>query len=1134
MNKKFSLCLICLSIFFGWQNTLLATEITLDYNQLSADTIFTDAVGTDALASWDNVTDWITDDSCIKHNLEGVGGTSFVTAQVSDSLFYNGTTIWQFTMKSTFEPTTSNRFHYWLMASDSNLNNKKIKGYAVGVCLSGSTKNLAMYRIDANGTKTLLCQTRYVWTAQSEVGVIVTRSSKGSWTLNYVVNPTTSHDTVWGDDFIDDTYNNLPCHGYCFVFTKTRAGMFWFGNTTITRQIAPPALVSAVCSDNRTISVEFSCAIDAASATDRGNYLIEGVTIDEVVFNQTEPQRVTLKTSTIGDGVHQLTVSGVKNVKGAAMEPQSTTFKYTAPAEPYDLVFNELMFNPTDWMLPNADYLEIYNRSNRNIELKGWTLNISDVVRKLPDSVINSGEYLIITTAAAADTFATYGKTVGAITSSHLTNTGRTLQLVSPEGRIIDSLTYSSTSIYDAEKNNGGWSFERIDYDNMCSGWRNWAYSTDKRGGTPGQRNSVYAKNIDKTPVRIENLVPLTDNQLRLEFSETPTTKSLTNAANYLLDNKYKIGSTTFENSKLTLVYNAPYSADAPHEIRIANLADECGNIMKDTTIQFIYHPAALYDLVISEIMATPEPSAGLPENEWIELYNRSPFDIYLVDYNIIIGNKYYNIDDGMIGAKSYAILTKVSGDNDMQKYGNVVNVSKMPALPQSGSITICKNGADPICQTNYKQSWFADDLKAAGGYSLERIDVDNADESAANWAQTENSAGGTPCAQNSINQTIVDNIKPRLLRAVPVDENTLQLYFSEPVTIDGHHEMLNIEPVGYHFTYAYTSAKDLTMVITILNDFLSENETYTLTVDSTLTDIAGNRMAANTARFALPRKAETGDLIISEILFNPYPNGADFVELYNRSDHAINIAGLVLATRADGNLKTPKAIDGFGSILLPNSYIAVSTDIANIAATYRHGELYQVAALPSMPDGEGNIVLADTAGNIFDEVNYSSKMHFGLLKDLNGVSLERIDNEQPADNPGNWHSASEQVGWATPGLPNSAARSISTDSESLISLNSEVFSPDNDGFEDQLEIGYNIDEAGYVANVTIFNAKGLKMRTLVNNQLLGTSGFWAWDGLDDNNRRVPTGIYVIYCELFDIDGKVKKEKKVCVVATKM
>ena len=486
-----------------------------------------------------------------------------------------------------------------------------------------------------------------------------------------------------------------------------------------------------------------------------------------------------------------------------------------------------------------------------------------------------------------------------------------------------------------------------------------------------------------------------------------------------------------------------------------------------------------------------------------------------------------------MIPAKSYAILTKSGNESDFAKYGNVLNVSKMPALPQSGSITICKNGADPICQTNYKQSWFADDLKAAGGYSLERIDVDNADESAANWAQTENSAGGTPCAQNSINQTIVDNIKPRLLRAVPVDENTLQLYFSEPVTIDGHHEMLNIEPVGYHFTYAYTSAKDLTMVITILNDFLSENETYTLTVDSTLTDIAGNRMAANTARFALPRKAETGDLIISEILFNPYPNGADFVELYNRSDHAINIAGLVLATRTDGNLKTPKTIDGFGSILLPNSYIAISTDIANIAATYRHGELYQVA-LPSMPDGEGNIVLADTAGNIFDEVNYSSKMHFGLLKDLNGVSLERIDNEQPANNPGNWHSASEQVGWATPGLPNSAARSISTDSESLISLNSEVFSPDNDGFEDQLEIGYNIDEAGYVANVTIFNAKGLKMRTLVNNQLLGTSGFWAWDGLDDNNRRVPTGIYVIYCELFDLDGKVKKEKKVCVVATKM
>ena len=1132
MNKKFSLCLFWLAIFLGSANSgyVFANDIT--FSQLPADTLFCDNRGGDALDIWNNATDWISDGSLIKHNLEGVAGKSFLSAH-TDGLFANGTTTWTFRLSSGFEPTTSNKFCYWLMASDSNLSDSKISGYAVGVCQSASEKNLTMYRID-KGSKKILYQTRYQWTAEKVVEMVVTRTPKGSWTLSYIVNPETSTDTIVGDDFIDNTYNDLQYHGYHFVYSKTRAGQLWVGNTTIVRQKSPIALQSAVCVDEKTVEIQFSGAPDSLSAVNAANYTIDGAAVSSAQFNSAEPLKVTIKTSSLAAGTHTLAVSGIIGRNGLTMEPQQIDFEFIPPAEPFDLVFNEIMYNSTDGILPNYDYLELYNSSSRSISLGGWTLDISGTVRKLPDSTIAAGNYLIITTATAVDTFSVYGKAASGLTSTSLTNSGRTLRLVSPEGHTIDSLTYSDKVISDAEKSNGGWALERIDPQNTCGGWNNWAFSTDLRGGTPGQRNSVYAKNLDKTPIRIENLVPLTDNQLRLEFSETPTTKSLTSAANYLLDSKCKLDSTTFENNKLTLVFDAPYSADAPHKIRIANLADECGNIMKDTTIQFVYHPAALYDLVISEIMATPELSAGLPENEWIELYNRSPFDIYLVDYNIIIGNKYYNIDDGMIGAKSYAILTKVSGDNGMQKYGNVVNVSKMPALPQSGSITIGVGGANPICKTNYKQSWFADDLKAAGGYSLERIDVDNADESAANWAQTENSAGGTPCAQNSISQTVIDSTKPQLLRIVPVDDNALQLYFSEPVTIDGHHEMLNIEPVGCNPIFAYTSANDLTMVVTILDNFLSENETYTLTVDSTLTDIAGNRLGANTARFAWPKNAQPGDLIISEILFNPYPNGADFVELYNRSDHAINIAGLVLATRADGNLKTPKAIDGFGSISLPNSYIAISTDIANIAATYRHGELYQVAALPSMPDGEGNIVLADTAGNIFDEVNYSSKMHFGLLKDLNGVSLERIDSEQPADNPGNWHSASEQVGWATPGLPNSAARSISTNSESLISLNSEVFSPDNDGFEDQLEIGYNIDEAGYVANVTIFNAKGLKMRTLVNNQLLGTSGFWAWDGLDDNNRRVPTGIYVIYCELFDLDGKVKKEKKVCVVATKM
>ena len=1131
MNKKFSLCLFWLAIFFCWQNTLFATEISLNDNQLPIDTIFTDDSGADALESWNFTNDWISDGSLIKHNIEGVAGKSYLSSQ-TDALFTYGTTTWTFRISSAFEPTTTNKFCYWLMSSRFDLSDSKTNGYAVGVCLTGSEKNLVMCRYDANGTKTVLYKTRYLWGSQSDVKVIVTRTAKGSWTLSYIVNPETSTDTIVGDDFIDNTYNDLQYHGYYFAYSKTRGGQLWVGNTNIVRLAATIALQSNVWTDGTVIKAEFTGFPDSLSATTAANYTIDGKAVASVQLDEM-PQRVIIKTNGLTAGTHTLAVSGVIGRNGLPMEPKQIEFEYIPPAKPFDLVFNELMYNPSGADLPNYDYLELYNNSQSNIRLGGWTLDIGGATRLLPDSTIKSGEYLIVTTAAAADTFRLFGKAVGAITASHLTNSGRTLRLVSPQGVTIDSLTYTEKSVVDAEKNGGGWSLERIDPKNTCSEWKNWAFSTDLRGGTPGQRNSVYANNIDNTPIRITNLIPESGNTVQIEFSEIPPYNSMTAADNYRWGSR-RPGGFSFENNKLAVTYGHYFKSDYLQEIKIVNITDECGNVMKDTTIQFIYHQTQLYDLVISEIMATPEPSAGLPENEWIELYNRTDFDIYLVNFYMRVGSKYYKIDDGMIGAKSYAILTKTGNENNLRQYGNVVTVSKMPALAQSSSITIFDADNYPVCSTDYKQNWFTDDFKAAGGYSLERIDVDNADESAANWAQSESLTGGTPGTQNSINRTIVDTIRPQLIRAVPATEKTLQLFFSEPVTINGFADMIHIEPADCPAYYARMSDQNLSMAVVRLDGELSENETYTVTIDSTLTDITGNPITQDTVTFALPQKAESNDLVISEILFNPYPNGSDFVEIYNRSDHPVNIAGLVLASRVDGNLKNLKNIDGFGSILLPNSYIAITTDTANIAATYNHGELYQVSAMPSMPDDEGNIVLSDSLGNIFDEVPYSSKMHFGLLKDLNGVSLERIDFEQPADNPGNWHSASELVGWATPGLPNSASRTIKTDGDALISLNSETFSPDNDGFEDQLEISYNVEEAGYVASVTIFNANGLKIRTLANNELIGTSGFWAWDGLDSNNRKVPIGIYVIYCELFDLDGNVKKAKKVCVVSAKM
>ncbi|HRP61526.1 MAG TPA: hypothetical protein PK833_14735, partial [Vicingus sp.] len=113
--------------------------------------------------------------------------------------------------------------------------------------------------------------------------------------------------------------------------------------------------------------------------------------------------------------------------------------------------------------------------------------------------------------------------------------------------------------------------------------------------------------------------------------------------------------------------------------------------------------------------------------------------------------------------------------------------------------------------------------------------------------------------------------------------------------------------------------------------------------------------------------------------------------------------------------------------------------------------------------------------------------LHFALLNDTKGVSLERIDYNRPSNDNTNWHSPAEDVGFATPGYENSQFQKVEiTDG---ISISPETFSPDNDGVDDVLNISYQFAEAGYVANIVIYDAKGRLIKNLLLNELLGTKG---------------------------------------------
>jgi hypothetical protein len=151
--------------------------------------------------------------------------------------------------------------------------------------------------------------------------------------------------------------------------------------------------------------------------------------------------------------------------------------------------------------------------------------------------------------------------------------------------------------------------------------------------------------------------------------------------------------------------------------------------------------------------------------------------------------------------------------------------------------------------------------------------------------------------------------------------------------------------------------------------------------------------------------------------------------------------------------------------------------------------------------------------------------MHFPLIRNPEGISLERSKLNKPTNEPGNLRSATTASGGATPGYENSQ-NSESPTKEEDFSIVSKTFSPDNDGFEDILEINYRFAAAGNIANISIYNDQGVLIKKLINNYTLNSEGAFIWDGLNEQSQLATVGIYLINAEIFNLEGKMKRFRR--------
>lgn len=627
-----------------------------------------------------------------------------------------------------------------------------------------------------------------------------------------------------------------------------------------------------------------------------------------------------------------------------------------------------------------------------------------------------------------------------------------------------------------------------------------------------------------------------------VQFSEPVEEVTAETVANYAISPGLVINSASRDGINASLVHlglGTNMTNGTAYTVTATGVQDLAGNIgtASQGTFTYLVPVAAEFrDVVINEIMADPTPVVGLPEAEFLELYNATTDRVFdLANWTISDGGTPVSFPTYTLGPGEYVVVVAAASLPLFSTVANKIGLASLPALNNDGDVLSLRDAsAVTIDNVTYALSWYQDGIKDDGGWTLERINPFAPCSDATNWTASNDERGGTPGAQNSVFDDTPDTVAPVMSAVQVVSATEIVLVFNEGLdvagvmaaayTIDPPLNVASIVPVA--------PAND--RIRLLLGAPMQEGAVHTITVEG-VADCSGNTIATSTGSFALPEAIEPLDIVINEVLYDPIGSGSDFVELYNRSAKVLSLGGMQLANESNGAIANFRVITADPVILMPGAYILLATNTSDIATRYpqSHTERFLQMSLPSYNNGSGTVVLADADNHTIDLFRYSDDLHFTLLNKAEGTSLERVDPDRPTDDNTNWHSAAQDIGKATPGYRNSQYAPAPT-AHGEMTIDPAIFSPDNDGHQDLLTIVYRFDQPGFVGTLKVFDIAGREVRTLWNNELLGTTGAVSWDGIMDSGSKARMGPYIVLLEAFDLSGNVEKYRQTVTLAHRL
>ncbi len=493
---------------------------------------------------------------------------------------------------------------------------------------------------------------------------------------------------------------------------------------------------------------------------------------------------------------------------------------------------------------------------------------------------------------------------------------------------------------------------------------------------------TTYSAVADTDPPTLSSSSANSATEVVLEFNEGVDETTAETASNYSFDNGATVSNAernTSDNSQVTLTVSS-LNNGTTYTVTVNNVEDESGNaIAANSTSSFEYiqfSTAGHRDIVINELMIDESPVVGLPEAEFIELYN--PTDNFYALENWGISDDENPTSSEKLGTytlrpDSYVIICDDADESLFTGFGDVLVVSSLGALTNSGDVVVLTNDTGAIIdQLTYSSA-------PSDGITYEQVNPELPCSGEFNFSASTNANGGTPGAQNSVFDSSADTEAPTVNGLQVIDTDSIQITFSEPF------EESSVSTGSFSLSgftiVAVSFSSDAVVDILLGSDLVSEN-TYSLEYTG-ITDCSGNALSDESTEFYYDVTAPQLDRLVVAT------NNAFFL-IFNEPLQESE-------AETESNFSLNQSVGEPSRAILQDS--ASNRILVEFATEFSEGTTYTLT-FNALEDTTGNAISSTNEAFTFqDQIDSVYALSSNLLQ----ITFTTTPSSGSASNPGNY-----------------------------------------------------------------------------------------------------------------------------------